>query len=333
MVESLVEISRMQGEISAKVFSLSDRLFYRQQSLAESAHFSTKIEGNQLTLKQVTETLGQKTHLKASRELKEVINYAKARQFIFESNININKINLLKSHDILLTGILLKSIRGKYRQLQNAIKDSKTQKVIYLPPEWTDVEDLMKNLFKIAFLKKPSIAEAVIDSGIFHFHFESIHPFLDGNGRLGRLWSTNILRHGGLSFVEFVAFEKYHELNRKTYYEQLHALQGDIFYNISARLDLTPWLEYWIKGLLYSIKEAYSRIENLSFEKEELFLEKRLSMGINLFKSHKKISAEQYQLLANIGRTQAVEDLNKLIHLKIIKKIGGGRSTVYILME
>ena len=107
-------------------------------------------------------------------------------------------------------------------------------------PERTDVPWLMKELTTLCLKMKPT--QALIISGLFHFHFESIHPFFDGNGRLGRLWSSQILFKSGFSFVEFAALEKYHELHRKKYYETLHHLQGDLFYNISEKLDLTVWL-------------------------------------------------------------------------------------------
>lgn len=332
IVKNISEISKIQGELSVSHFSVNEKLIFRQASIAESAHYSTKIEGNTLTLKQVTDSLNRnKSKEKLTREFKEIINYAKAQQYLMQPNIELNEKSLLKSHDILLSGILLKSMRGRYRTMQNAIKDVKTGKLVYLPPQWSEVKILMKELLRICKAQLTFPSEAIIVSGIFHFHFESIHPFIDGNGRLGRLWSTQILKKNDFSFVELSALEKYHEKYRSAYYENLHKMQGDLFYNISSQLDLTPWLEYWSESLLFSAKEAYAKTQKSSLEFDSTLLDTRLVAAQKLFTIHKKLSADQYQLLAHLGRTQAVEDLNKLIKLKFIKKVGGGRSTFYIL--
>lgn len=270
---------------------------------------------------------------KNKREFKEVINYARVQQLILNQKTQLNEANLLKSHDLLLAGILIKSTRGRYRKMQNVIKDAKSGQLVFLPPEAKDLKVLMNQLFKVCYLGQTSVPDAIIKSGIFHFHFESIHPFIDGDGRLGRLWSTNMLLRGGLSFAELSAIEKYHEINRSNYYNQLHDLQGDLFYNIPKDLDLTPWLEYWTDGLLFSAKEARQRVYGSSQSDEDIVLESRLVTAKKLFSSHKRLSAEQYQALTLLGRTQAVDDLNQLIKLKFIRKSGGGRSTVYLLVQ
>lgn len=334
IVNSISEIAAIQGEISNLTLDIADHLRISRHAQAESSHFSTRIEGNPLTLKQVTTVLDSKINKKkTTRNLKEIINYAKTRQFILDQKIFLNEKNLLYSHDLLFSQIIIKSMRGRYRNQQNSIRNANNGNLIYMPPEWNDVPILIKSLFKICSLHNFSISEAIIYSGIFHFHFESIHPFLDGNGRLGRLWSINILKSNGLSFVEYSAIEKYHEQNRSTYYELLHLLQGNIFYNISPQLDLTPWLEYWVSGLEFSAKESKNQLIQLPRITEDFLTEKRILLAYNLFKKHKKLSAEQYQQLTLLGRTQAVADLNQLIKKKLIKKSGGGRSTVYLLIE
>lgn len=334
IVGNISEVSNIQGELSAKNFDFTSKKISHQQSLIESAHYSTKLEGNTLTLKQVTEVLAGESKVKKSiREIKEVVNYAKAQQFTINQKTKLNEVNLLKSHDILLSGILIKSMRGRYRKIQNMIKDLRSGNLVYLPPESKDVKGLMNDLFKLSRISRLSTPEVIIKSGLFHFHFESIHPFIDGNGRLGRLWSTNILLNGGLTFTEFSALEKYHEINRSQYYTELHNLQGEVFYNIPKNLDLTPWLEYWTDGLLFSAKEARQRMFDIPISNEETLLESRLVNAKKMFLTHKKLSAEQYQTLTQLGRTQAVEDLNKLIELKFIKKVGGGRSTIYLLAK
>ncbi|HPI40454.1 MAG TPA: Fic family protein [Pseudobdellovibrionaceae bacterium] len=323
------EISKIEGRLQTASFSVDHRLSLYQQSLAEASYYSTKIEGNPLTLKQVTESIRAKKKYKPTRSVKEVINYAKTRQFIFDPQIHFTLDNLLKSHDILLNGIVLKSMRGVCRTSQNVIKDASSGKIVYMPPEHSEVRWLLKNLIQLCHSRKDSL----IVSALFHFHFESIHPFIDGNGRLGRLWANQILFKAGFTFVELVAIEKFHENHRKKYYESLHQLQGDLFYNISPQLDLTLWVEYWLEGLLFSVQEAEARIFKIRNSENFDMLEGRLQHSIKLFQQHKKLSASQYEVLLGVARTQAVADLLKLIKARFIKKVGGGRSTVYVYIS
>lgn len=332
IVRLLAEISSIQGEINGQTISFEKAQEITTLSQSESAHYSTRIEGNKLTLKQVTTALESQKKTKSSRDLKEVVNYAKTRRFIFQSSVKLSEKNILSSHSMLLKGIVLASMIGRYRKQQNAIRDSQTSGLVYLPPEWTDVPEQMSSLIQICTLPNNK-SEAMIISGIFHFHFESIHPFMDGNGRLGRLWANNILKSSNMNFVEYAALEKFHEMNRGEYYSRLHSLQGDLFYNISPNLDLTSWLEYWLAGLHFTAQEALERLSKRRTTQDEIFLDSRIRYAMSLFKKHKKLSADQYQTITGMGRTQSIADFNKLIRMKFIKKVGGGRSTVYILIE
>ena len=130
--------------------------------------------------------------------------------------------------------------------------------------------------------------------------------------------------------------EKYHEKNRSTYYEILHSLQGNLFYNISPTLDLTPWIEYWISSLVHTAEESVLILENrasaTAIDSESLELE-GFELALSLFNRHLKLSAKQLQDLMGLERTQTVAKINFLISKNLIKKIGGGRSTLYLLVK
>ncbi len=190
----------------------------------------------------------------------------------------------------------------------------------------------MTDLF--SWLRKALITQEIsplILSGIFHFQFVTIHPFMDGNGRLARLWSHYILSKHGFDFTLISAIEKQIEKKRSLYYEQLHQLQGNLFYNISPQVDLTSWLEFWLECLYQAGQEASQRITPEIAPSKEDFPTDRITLAIQFFKKHRKLKASEYADLCQIGRTQAVEDLNFLTQKKIIRKIGGGRSTTYII--
>jgi len=140
-----------------------------------------------------------------------------------------------------------------------------------------------------------------------------------------------LLNKNNFSFVQLAAIEKFIEKNRATYYESLHHHQGNLYYNIPKNLDLTYWLEFWLECLLETAHEAQQKVSTTEQLSNEELSTTRLEAAVKLFQKHKKLKASEYAEICNLGRTQAVEDLGYLIHKKIIKKVGGGRSTVYVL--
>jgi len=301
----------------------------------DAIHYSTKLEGNPLTLEQVTSVLNnKKIKVKNQRDLKEIINYAKARTII---NEKYNKGNLLtikfilELHNILLTGIVRGKLKGHFREKQNVIKDSSTNDIIYLPPEWSEVKKLMKDL--VAWTNNSLLDQKspLVIAAIFHYQFVTIHPFLDGNGRLARLLSNFILLSNNYTVSKYSALEKQHEQDRMKYYSSLRKLQGQTYYDVPKDIKLSPWIEYWLDCLNNTYIEALDRIKKIPLIglKDSLELDHRLRSALSLFKKHKKLKAIEYESIMGIGRTQAVADLKKLMDLGHIKKIGGGRSTVY----
>jgi len=307
---------------------------------AESIHFSTKIEGNKLTLKQVTEILQSKSGIKtnSTRSLQEVLNYSKARKFLLTRlNVKLSPDTLLKAHDLIMWQIVTRALRGKYRKSQNVIRDAKTRKITFMPPEAKDVSLLMTELFK-TIEKYTKTDSALIAAAVFHFGFVTIHPFMDGNGRIARLFSNYILELAGLRFTHFTSIEKQHEADRVKYYTSLHNLQGFNFYDIPNNLNISTWIVYYLNSILAATTEAVQRVQqNKIIEPEDLaqenFSEDRLAIALTFFNKYKKITAQEYEALTHVGRTQAVSDLNELLKKNKIIKIGGGRSTRYVLKK
>lgn len=204
-----------------------------------------------------------------------------------------------------------------------------------MAPEWQDVSELMSGL--LSWLRKQSKAGAspLLLAAQFHFEFVTIHPFMDGNGRLARLLTNGILLLGGYSVERYAALEKQHEKDRRVYYYALRTLQAANFYDISREQNIAPWVSYWLKCLLATYDEAFSRISTsagLSFRLSEglpQIQEDRLRRAESLFKRHQKLKAAEYADLTGLARTQAVADLNALMESGFLDRVGGGRSTLY----
>ncbi|MBI2521457.1 MAG: Fic family protein [Bdellovibrio sp.] len=333
VVNLIAEISSLQGELNTSLRALRDD--YQIYALAniDAVHYSTKIEGNKLTRDQVTQILeSKKKSSSANHDIQEVVNYSKARQFVLEQAKNKIDIDFILSvHAQLLNKIVKGKLKGHFREAQNVIKDSRSGEIVYLPPEAKDVMPLMKGLLNYIHRNQIEKMSPLILAPIFHYEFVTIHPFMDGNGRIARLISNALLSHGGYEVEKYAALEKQHEKERALYYKSLRSLQVQNYYDIHPLQNITSWIIYWLTCLRETYKEAMDRVSPLvhAVVSEEIIHSDRLTKAISLFKRHITIKAADYAVMMGLERTQAVSDLNILLEKKLIKRIGGGRSTVY----
>ena len=336
IISLLSEISQKQGVIDAREISTDDYMFINSLASIDAVHYSTKLEGNRLTYKQVTTILKKrdsKKIIKYEKDIREVINYAKARSFLNKEKTLVKEIDkdlVLMVHSLIMDKIVVGKLKGFYRQAQNVIKDSETSEIVYMPPEAVDVPIMMSKLFSWIKESLFNSVSPLIVSAIFHYYFVTVHPFMDGNGRCARLLTNFILDKYDFTVSRYASIEKVHEQNKMEYYKCLNKHQSQLFYDIPDNIDLTNWLEYWLNCIKSTYEEAIERIQgNVPHNN----LDNRLRKAYSLFRKHKKIRAAEYQLLFGLGRTQSVSDLNRLAENGLIKKVGGGRSQTYIINE
>jgi Fic family protein len=136
-----------------------------------------------------------------------------------------------------------------YRDSQNAIKNSVTGALIYLPPEAEDVASLMVELVAWANEAEKSGLPAPVISGLVHYQFVTIHPYYDGNGRTARLLATFILHKDGYGLGDFFSLEEHYARDLQGYYRALTTRPHHNYYFGRSEADLTPWLEYFISTL------------------------------------------------------------------------------------
>ena len=153
---------------------------------------STNIEGNTLTLQETSRLLFEKiTPRKSLREINEIINHKKAFDFILTNKTTLSKKLILQMHKLVVQDTLRTNLEnqiGKYRTLQVYIRGTR-----WLPPKPEDVPKEMGSLLSW-YSKNKKVLHPLILAGYFHSAFETIHPFVDGNGRVGRLLMNLILR-------------------------------------------------------------------------------------------------------------------------------------------
>ena len=211
ILKFISSISEKIGEVNAK-FLIKSNPTLRKQNQIKTIHSSLSIEGNTLTEEQIIAILENKRVVGPEKDILEVLN-------ALEVYKNINKLkpdnekDFLNAHKLLLQKLIHNP--GKYRN--QGVGIVKGSKVEHIAPPFENIPYLMKDLFKCL---KDKSELTLIKSCVFHYEMEFIHPFLDGNGRMGRLWQTLILIQD-YPFFEFLPFETLISKNQEEYYKAL----------------------------------------------------------------------------------------------------------------
>jgi Fic family protein len=184
----------------------------RKTSRIKSVHSSLAIEANSLSLDQVKDVLDGKTVIGPRKEIQEVKNAFEATENLSRYNANSLQ-DLLKSHSIMMKGLVDEP--GILRRVEEGVFDG--NKIVHLAPTAKMVSSLMNQLF---LWLKDSDTHPLIKSSVFHYEFEFIHPFNDGNGRIGRLWQNVILSKWKPIF-EWIPIESIIKERQEEYYQSL----------------------------------------------------------------------------------------------------------------
>ena len=279
----------------------------RRQNRIKTIQSSLAIEGNTLNIENVTAIIDNRKIIGPQKDILEVQNAIKTYNILNSLNPH-DKQDFLKAHRLLMTD-LIKSA-GTYRKSQVGIM--KGRQVTHIAPTSDMVPGLMSDLF--AYLKKDEDLE-IIKSCVFHYEMEFIHPFEDGNGRMGRFWQTRILMNVNPIF-EFVPIEKL----IKDYQQE--------YYDVLARSDNTGKSTVFIEFMLNIINKALrdtiseSKPSNPDYNKRT---------EIALAKLNDWFDRKEYMnLCKGISSATASRDLKKLIEENRIIHTGTGRMTRYI---
>ena len=238
MLTLVAEISGLLGRLGAfedagKVPKL------RRENRIRSIHASLAIENNTLNLDQVTAIIAGKRVLGKPREIQEVKNAFAAYDALPSWNPSSVK-DLLAAHRLMLENLVPDA--GKFRA--NAVGIAKGGRIVHLAPPAAGVPGLMKNL--LGWLKRTD-AHPLIASNVFHYELEFIHPFADGNGRIGRLWQTLILSRWNPLFA-FLPVESVIRDHQSEYYKVLAACD--------KAGNSTAFIEFMLSALLTALREA-----------------------------------------------------------------------------
>jgi Fic family protein len=346
MVKYLGAIDAAKAIAEELPISLAFEQEFREEASVKMTHYSTKIEGNRLTLKQTKELLAGKEVLAREIDKKEVMNYYDCLEFIQRAaklpERSLTEQVIKDMHAMIQKGILKGKLRGEYREAQNAIYDSRTRKPVYFPPEAKDVLPLMKSF--AGWLNQKNDLHPALKAGIAHYQFVVIHPFMDGNGRTARALATLILYREDYDLKRFYSLEEYYAEDLQGYYKALQLCHG-LHYGDVPNPDITPWLEYFIKGVAIVFEGVKQKVQEASKQgvaQQRLEVDRTLieSIGprekrlLNYFRKAPQLRRKDLCDLFAIKDRTAGDLLKKWLLAGMIQRKGSGfRDAYYVLSE
>ncbi len=312
----------------------------KKEARIHNAHSSTSIEGNRLTLEQVTALSENKDVIATEKDKKEVLNYLKALDSISEyaGKKKIDSKLFLKIHETITKGALREDKDcGAFRNRQvfvgRRIFDGTGFKEIveYMPPKTKDVPRLVAEFLDWLNSDKVKEINPVILSGIVHYEIARIHPFIDGNGRTARLMAALILYKSGFDHRRFFALDDYYDENRSAYYAALKTVQKN-------KGDITLWLEYFANGVLYSINKVKDFIARMGLSSkieagERIELTRKQIKILERIKEKGKVTNKDVRDMFGTTRQAILKEISKLIDAKLIELVGKGRNAYYRIAE
>ncbi len=235
----------------------------RETARLYSTHYSTMIEGNRLTQEQVSQVVAIHQHFPGrERDEKEVLGYYAALERVEQlaarnEKVTVRQLQLL--HALVMAGGSGTAKPTPFRDGQNVIRDARSRRIIYMPPESKDVSRLMKELVDWVNASAAEGLPCPIRAGVAHYQFATIHPYYDGNGRTARLLATLILHLGGYDLKGIYSLEEYYARDLGAYYQALTVGPSHNYYEGRADSDITQWVEYFCIGAADSFEKVKAR--------------------------------------------------------------------------
>ncbi|MDD2192221.1 MAG: Fic family protein [Bacteroidales bacterium] len=307
------------AEISAQIeryairMEQSDALLLRKANRIKTIYSSLAIEGNKLTESEVTDIINGKTVVAPLHEIQEVRNGMKAYEAYPVLNVFSPK-DLLKAHRLMMEA--LTDDAGRFRKGGVGVFSDK--KLIHMAPPADRVALLIDDLFQWLKLSKDHL---LIKSCVFHYEFEFIHPFSDGNGRMGRLWQSLIL--GQLHpLFEHLPFENMVYDNQEAYYNAIAE---------STKLaNSGVFIDFMLNEILNTLKRKQGVLLVGTDNGTDDDIE---NVILNHIKNNAEITLNELSLLLGKSRRTIIRTMNRLQEENLIRRIGSNRSGYWEIIE
>ena len=317
------EIIRLIGEISEQVGSIMTRLGdnvpspqLRKKNQIKTIHSSLAIENNTLSLKQITDIIDGKRVLGAPDEIQEVKNAIEAYHLMPELDAFKEK-DLLRAHELMMKDLVRNS--GHYRHEGVGVFDGNGN-CLHMAPPAERVPQLMGELFE--WVKKTDV-HPLVRSCVFHYEFEFIHPFIDGNGRMGRYWQTMLLSRwkGIFAWLPVETIVKEHQ---QEYY---HVIQ-----KCDQAGESTLFVEYMLRCLL----DAMANYDDDDAEVQDKIQDKvqdkfpEVSQPVwdvfDIIRNNPKVTVNSICEQINLKERQIYKHIAQLKSLGLIVRVGSNKT-------
>jgi len=305
---------------------------FTQMHIAKEATQSSKIEGTQTNIEEVF-LKKEDVSIEKRDDWEEVQNYIQAMNHGVNllQNLPFSSRLIKQTHNILLQGVRGNGkLPGEYRSSQNWIGGATINDAVFIPPIHNTVNELISDIENFANdLENPM--PDLLKIALIHYQFETIHPFLDGNGRVGRLLITLYLVNKGILKKPILYLSDFFEKHRNLYYDNLM--------RVRTHNDINQWFKFFLTGVIETSKngvETFNSILHLSKSTEE----KITKLGARSADAHKiidylysnpVIDAQKIGSIIDKKPQSAYQLINKLENLKILREITGSqRNRLYV---
>ena len=327
LLANITQSERLYGQIEALKIPQKLELNLKRKNLVQSAYASNKIEGNPLTLPEVTNLLLDGL-VPATRDEKEVANYFNLLSQLPQYHTGKLTVDLVTQLHVNLFATIEKAA-GQIRNAKVVVgkysgeKGTATLKVKHEPPFHTRprITRSLEELF--AWLNDSPNLPTIIRAGVFHHHFVFIHPFEDGNGRVCRALTALVFLKDNYQINKYFILDDYYDIDRITYSDALHS---------ADKGDKTRWLEYFAEGVKHSLKSALARYQNalqtLRIEERPTPKERRV---FEIMKEQPELTSTDLARQLNVSRQQAHNLLSSLVAKGLLERKGTTKSSYYKL--
>lgn len=314
IIDLISQISEAVGEINSLENS-PRHLELRKENRIKTIHSSLAIENNSLSLEQITAIIEGKRVLGSPNEIQEVKNALQAYELLLTLNPYEEK-DLLKAHKLMMADLVERN--GKYRKDGVGIFDG--NQVVHLAPPADRVPFLMSDLFE--WLKNSDV-HPLIKSCVFHYEFEFIHPFQDGNGRMGRLWQTVILKEWKSVFA-WLPIETLIKENQVEYYNALNSSDSDA--------NSTNFTVFMLQTILRTIKEIIETEKKITL-KITVKITANQKKILEAIKQNPFVTQEELSSIVGIAKLNINKNMKKLQEQGLIERVGADKNGKWIVCD
>jgi len=333
LISSLGEAERTLGRLASLTDTLPNPHILVRPFVRREAVLSSRIEGTRASLVDLYQyESAQLSYLEDIPDVREVHNYVRAMDYGLErlKTLPVSLRFVREIHGILMEGVRGEHLTpGEFRRSQNWIgpPGSTIQSATLVPPPVDEMHQALDNLEM--FIHAPSDIPQLVRAGLIHYQFESIHPFLDGNGRIGRLLVILLLIKWGLISQPLLYLSAFFETHRPEYYDHLLAVSQDG--------EWENWLIFFLKGISSQSQDAINRIERLgqlrSAYQDQLRAERaasRLLQTLDVLFERPILNIRQLESALGVPYRTAQRYVERLLDIGILREVTGReRNRVY----